>query len=116
MVESILTWPFSPRLYTFVGGRNRDDTYSVDLMSRLISAGAGRHNAEVHAVLSDEPGYAGYRGRVEDLVPALHDWASLGVDVLVAGPDPMISATVVRLSDRGVPLSKIHFDRFEMAS
>ncbi len=116
VVESLLSWPTPPRLYTFVGGRTRDDTYSVNLMTHLIKSGQGRHTAEVHAVLSDDPSYAGYRGRVEDLVPPLHDWANLGVDVLVAGPDPMIAATVVRLSDRGVPLNKIHFDRFEMAS
>ncbi len=116
VVESVLGWPVPPRLYTFVGGRTRSDTYSVGLMSDLINAASGHGNAEVHAVLSDEPGYAGYQGRVEDLVPPLHDWADLGVDVLVAGPDPMIAATVVRLSDRGVPLHKIHFDRFEMAS
>jgi NAD(P)H-flavin reductase len=116
VVESILGWPEPPRLYTFVGGRTRDDTYSVDVITHLIKAGHVHGNAEVHAVLSDDPGYAGYQGRVEDLVPPLHDWANLGVDVLVAGPDPMIAATVVRLSDRGVPMDKIHFDRFELAS
>jgi NAD(P)H-flavin reductase/hemoglobin-like flavoprotein len=116
VVESVLGWSFPPRLYTFVGGRTRNDMYSVDRMSQLINTGGTRYNAEVHAVLSEDPGYGGYHGRVEDLVPRLHDWANLGVDVLVAGPDPMIATTVVRLSDIGVPLSKIHFDRFEMAS
>jgi NAD(P)H-flavin reductase/hemoglobin-like flavoprotein len=116
VVESILSWPNAPRLYTFVGARTREDTYSVDRMFRLIHTGGYWLNAEVHAVLSDDPGYDGYRGRVEDVVPDLRDWARLGVDVLVAGPDPMIATTVRKLSNGGVPLSKIHFDQFEMVN
>jgi NAD(P)H-flavin reductase/hemoglobin-like flavoprotein len=116
VVESVLGWAQPPRLYTFVGGRTRGDTYSVERMSKLIHAGGYWLNAEVHAVLSDDPTSEGYHGRVEDLVPRLRDWATLGVDVLVAGPDSMIAMTVAELADCGVPLGKIHFDRFEMAS
>ena len=116
VVESILGWTQSPPLYTYVGGRSREDTYSVDRMAKLIHAGGYWLNAEVHAVLSEDPSYVGYHGRVEDVVPGLRDWASLGVDVLVSGPDPMIAATVNRLALQGVPLTKIHFDKFEMAS
>ncbi len=116
VVESILGRADIPRLYTYVGARNRGDAYSVERMSELISSGGYRLNAEVHAVLSDEPGYTGYRGRVEDVVPRAQDWAKLGVEVLVAGPDPMIASTVTRLSAAGVPLNKIHFDQFQMAS
>jgi NAD(P)H-flavin reductase/hemoglobin-like flavoprotein len=116
VVESVLGWPEPPRLYTFVGGRTRGDTYSVDRMSKLIHAGGYWPTAEVHAVLSDDPTSEGYHGRVEELVPRLRDWATLGVDVLVAGPDSMIATTVAELGDCGVPLGKIHFDRFEMAS
>jgi NAD(P)H-flavin reductase/hemoglobin-like flavoprotein len=116
VVESVLGWTEPPRLYTFVGGRTRGDTYSVDRMSKLIHAGGYWPTAEVHAVLSDDPTSEGYHGRVEELVPRLRDWATLGVDVLVAGPDSMIAVTVAELGDCGVPLGKIHFDRFEMAS
>jgi NAD(P)H-flavin reductase/hemoglobin-like flavoprotein len=115
VVESILAWPETPQLYTFVGGRSREETYSVDRLAKLIHAGGYWLNAEVHAVLSEDPTYEGYHGRVEDVVPGLRDWASLGVDVLVSGPDPMIAATVGKLSGAGVPMSKIHFDKFEMA-
>jgi NAD(P)H-flavin reductase len=116
VVESILAWPEAPQLYTFVGGRSRDDTYSVDRLAKLIHAGGYWLNAEVHAVLSDDPAYEGYHGRVEEIVPGLRDWATMGVDVLVSGPDPMISATVGQLVHRGVAREKIHFDKFEMAS
>ncbi len=116
VVESMLGRADVPRLYTFVGARTRGDAYSVDRMAELISTGGYRVNAEVHAVLSDDPYYAGYKGRVEDVVPQLRDWATLGVDVLVAGPDSMIALTVTKLSAVGVPLNKIHFDQFQMAS
>jgi NAD(P)H-flavin reductase/hemoglobin-like flavoprotein len=116
VVESILERSEVPRLYTYVGARNRGDAYSVERMAELIKAGGHRLNAEVHAVLSDEPGYTGYKGRVEDVVPRAQDWAKLGVEVLVAGPDPMIASTVTRLSAAGVPLNKIHFDQFQLAS
>jgi NAD(P)H-flavin reductase/hemoglobin-like flavoprotein len=114
VVESILERPEVPPLYTYIGARNRGDAYSVERMNELIRAGGHRVNAEVHAVLSDEPGYTGYRGRVEDVAPQAHDWAKLGVDVLVAGPDSMIASTVTRLSAAGVPLNKIHFDQFQL--
>ena len=116
VVESILGRADVPRLYTYVGARNRSDAYSVQRMTELIISGGHRLNAEVHAVLSDEPGYSGYQGRVEDVVPQAQDWAKLGVEVLVAGPDPMIASTVTRLSAAGVPLNKIHFDQFQLAS
>ena len=60
-------------------------------------------------------GYMGYRGKVENLVPTLIDWAQLGVDVLVAGPNPMIAATVTNLVGAGVPIGKIHFDQYDAA-
>jgi NAD(P)H-flavin reductase/hemoglobin-like flavoprotein len=116
VVESMLGRADAPRLYTYVGARNHLDAYPVQRMTELIISGGHRINAEVHAVLSDEPGYSGYQGRVEDVVPKAHDWAKLGVEVLVAGPDPMIAATVTRLSAAGVPLNKIHFDQFQLAS
>jgi ferredoxin-NADP reductase len=58
----------------------------------------------------------GYQGKVETVVPTLHDWARLGVDVLVAGPNPMIATTVTNLAGIGVPLDKIHFDQYDAAA
>jgi hypothetical protein len=40
----------------------------------------------------------------------------LGVDVLVAGPNPMIATTVTNLAGIGIPLGKIHFDQYEAAA
>ncbi|MEP6599945.1 MAG: FAD-binding oxidoreductase [Actinomycetota bacterium] len=116
VVESILGWQEPPRLYAFVGGRTKDDIYPVSQLNRLIQAGGNWRQVQVHGVVSDDPTYVGYRGRVENVVPALQDWGHLGVDVLVAGPDPMIATTVTNLIGIGVPMGKIHFDQYDAAA
>jgi NAD(P)H-flavin reductase/hemoglobin-like flavoprotein len=117
VVESILGWRDPPsQLFAFVGGRTREDIYSVEQLNRLIQQSGIWSRAHVHGVVSDDPGYVGYRGRVETVVPMLQDWAGLGVDVLIAGPNPMIAATVTNLTGAGVPLGKIHFDQYEVAA
>jgi NAD(P)H-flavin reductase/hemoglobin-like flavoprotein len=116
VVESILAWQEPPQLYAFVGGRTRDDIYPVDQLNQLIQAGGNARRVQVYGVCSDDPSYHGYRGRVESLVPTLQDWARLGVDVLVAGPNPMIATTVTNLAGIGIPLGKIHFDQYEAAA
>jgi NAD(P)H-flavin reductase len=117
VVESILGWRDPPsQLFAFVGGRTREDIYSVEQLNRLIQQSGIWSRAHVHGVVSDDPGYVGYRGRVETVVPMLQDWAGLGVDVLIAGPNPMIAATVTNLTSQGVPLGKIHFDQYDLAA
>ncbi|PZS25492.1 MAG: hypothetical protein DLM58_22365 [Pseudonocardiales bacterium] len=115
VVESILGWQEPPQLYAFVGGRTRDDIYPVEQLNQLIQAGGNSRRVQVYGVVSDDPSYHGYRGRVESLVPTLQDWARLGVDVLVAGPNPMIATTVTNLAGIGISLGKIHFDQYEAA-
>ncbi len=116
VVESILGWQEPPQLYAFVGGKTKFDIYPVSQLNQLIQAGGKWRQVQVHGVVSDDPSYAGYRGRVENIVPSLHDWAQLGVDVLVAGPNPMIATTVTNLAGIGVPLAKIHFDQYDAAA
>jgi NAD(P)H-flavin reductase/hemoglobin-like flavoprotein len=116
VVESILSWQEPPQLYAFVGGRTKFDIYPVSQLNQLIQAGGKWRQVQVHGVVSDDPSYAGYRGRVENIVPSLHDWAQLGVDVLVSGPNPMIATTVTNLAGIGVPLAKIHFDQYDAAA
>jgi NAD(P)H-flavin reductase/hemoglobin-like flavoprotein len=116
VVESILDWPEQTPVHAFVGGRTRDDIYPVRVLEDIIRARGRNQRAKVYGVVSDDPGYTGYRGRVETVVPPLANWAEIGVDVLVAGPDPMIAATVQNLTDVGVPSNKIHFDQYEVAA
>lgn len=116
VVESILSWREPPQLYAFVGGRTKNDIYPVGQLNQLIQAGGNWRQVQVFGVVSDDPTYVGYQGKVETVVPTLHDWARLGVDVLVAGPNPMIATTVTNLAGLGVPLDKIHFDQYEAAA
>jgi NAD(P)H-flavin reductase len=114
VVESVLSWQDPPtQLDVFVGGRTRDDIYPVEALNRLIQSRGQYGRARAHGVVSDDPGFGGYRGRIESVVPMLRDWASLGVDVLVSGPNPMIEATVANLTVNRVLTSKIHFDQYE---
>jgi NAD(P)H-flavin reductase/hemoglobin-like flavoprotein len=115
VVESIMGWRDCPPLYAFVGGRTTKDMYPVDQLNQLARDGGKAERVRVYGVVSDDPDYTGYRGRVEQVVPNLLDWAGLSVDVLVAGPNTMIASTVTGLTDLGVPLEKIHFDQYEVA-
>jgi NAD(P)H-flavin reductase len=89
--------------------------YPVEQLNQLAREGGKAERVRVYGVVSDDPDYTGYRGRVEQVVPNLLDWAGLSVDVLVAGPNTMIASTVTGLTDLGVPLEKIHFDQYEAA-
>jgi NAD(P)H-flavin reductase/hemoglobin-like flavoprotein len=115
VVESLMGWPETPPLYAFVGGRTIDDMYPVDQLNQLVHSGGKGERVRVYGVVSDDPSYVGYRGKVEQVVPTLLDWARLDVDVLVAGPNTMIESTVGGLTDLGVPMTKIHFDQYESA-
>lgn len=117
VVESVLSWREPPsQLDVFVGGRTREDIYPVESLNKMIQSRGQFGRARAHAVVSDDPGFGGYRGRVESVVPMLRDWATLGVDVLVAGPNPMIEATVTNLTVNRVPLARIHFDQYEVSA
>ena len=116
VVESMLRWSPCPPIEAYLGGRTANDMYVTELLnSRVLHGGLGER-VQVHGVVSDDAGYPGLHGRVEDVVADMRDWATLGVDVLVAGPDPMIARTVLGLTDRGVPLERIHFDQYVTAA
>ncbi|HEY2273451.1 MAG TPA: FAD-binding oxidoreductase [Jatrophihabitantaceae bacterium] len=116
VVESVLAWREPPtQLDVFIGGRTSDDIYAVDALNELIRSRGAWQVARAHGVV-DDPGYVGYRGRVEKVVPGLRDWAGLGVEVLVAGPNPMIETTVANLEIARVPRDRIRFDQYELAA
>jgi NAD(P)H-flavin reductase/hemoglobin-like flavoprotein len=116
VVEALLGWSVVPPLYVFVGARTRADLYPVEHLRRLVNDAGLGPSARVHGVVSDDPQYPGYRGRVEQVVPAMQNWADVGVDVLIAGPNAMIASTVHALTAAGVPAAKIHFDQFDAAT
>lgn len=113
VVESLLRQRDCPPVYAFVGARSANDLYPVEHLTRLANEHGHGDRLHVHGVVSDDPSYGGFHGRVEQVVPRLRDWAALGVDVLVSGPDPMIAATVSKLTAEGVPIGRIRFDEYQ---
>lgn len=110
VVESVLSWRTPPTLYAYVGARTADDLYPVHHLTAKTHA---LPQAHVRGIVSDEPEFPGLRGRIESVAPGLAPWASLGVDVLVAGPTRMMDQTVTNLRAAGVPDARIHFDQYE---
>lgn len=110
VVESVLDWRNPPTLYAYVGARTAEDLYPVHHLAARTSALPYVH---IRGIVSDEPAFPGLRGRIESVVPGLAPWASLGVDVLVAGPTRMMDQTVLNLRQAGVPEARIHFDQYE---
>jgi ferredoxin-NADP reductase len=70
-------------------------------------------HVHIRGIVSDEPTFPGLRGRIEAVAPGLAPWASLGVEILVAGPTRMMDQTVTNLRAAGVPDARIHFDQYE---
>jgi len=110
VVESVLTWRTPPTLYAYVGARTADDLYPVHQLALKTQA---LPNVHIRGIVSDEPAFPGLRGRIESVAPGLAPWASLGVEVLVAGPTRMMDQTVTNLRAAGVPEGRIHFDQYE---
>jgi NAD(P)H-flavin reductase len=110
VVESVLTWREPPTLYAYVGARTAEDLYPVHY---LASRTNGLPHVHIRGIVSDEPAFPGLCGRIESVAPGLAPWASLGVEVLVAGPTRMMDQTVTNLRQVGVPAARIHFDQYE---
>ncbi|MEO9138559.1 MAG: FAD-binding oxidoreductase [Jatrophihabitans sp.] len=115
VVEAASAWPGAPPIYVFVGARTAADLYPARRLRRAVDEGGHSDHVQVYGVVSDDAEYTGLRGRVEDVVPTLKDWAQVDVAVLVAGPDPMIAATVRGLTDAGVATARIHFDQYDVS-
>ena len=110
VVESVLAWRNPPTLYAYVGARTAEDLYPVHYLAARTT---GLPYVHIQGIVSDEPDFPGLRGRVEAIAPGLAPWASLGVDVLVAGPTRMMDQTVTNLRQAGVPAERIRFDQYE---
>jgi NAD(P)H-flavin reductase/hemoglobin-like flavoprotein len=92
----------------------RDEAGLYDLPElRLLEAGFPR--LRVVPVLSRDQAPDALTGRVPDLLPGLLDAArdldpAQDLDACVAGPAPMVRATVTALQRLGMPLTRVHHD------
>jgi NAD(P)H-flavin reductase/hemoglobin-like flavoprotein len=89
-------------VHLFFGARTREDLYDLPELNRL----AARYPwLSVVTACSDDPGFTGEQGTVSDVVARYGPWNDH--DFFVAGPDPMVRATLRTLAGLQVPSVRI---------
>ena len=88
----------------FLGARRREDLYDLPDLRRLESACS---SLRVIPALSHEPGFAGLRGMLPEVVRQHGSWRDS--EVFVSGPAAMVRATLRVLAHR-TSGEHIHFD------
>jgi NAD(P)H-flavin reductase/hemoglobin-like flavoprotein len=96
-----------PEAHLFVGARRAGDLYDLDELKKL---GAEWPWLTITPCVSDDPGYAGERGALPDVVARSGSWA--GHEAYLAGPTSMVEAMTARLATLGVPASQVHVEDF----
>ena len=96
------------------GARTQSDLYALDQIAGI--AEAWPEPFRFVPVLSQEPAasrWTGARGKVTDFI-ALHGAATPWAEVegYLCGPPPMINAGIERLVSLGMPLQRIHYEKF----
>ncbi|GAA5050487.1 FAD-binding oxidoreductase [Thermocatellispora tengchongensis] len=105
IVEDVIASGRRPNIHLLFGARRERELYDLPDLARLESSWPW---LRVLPVVSDEPGYAGMRGSLPDVMGRFHSW---GEHVAyVCGPPAMVEEAVRRLRADGVPLSRIHHD------
>ncbi|NDU71348.1 flavohemoprotein [Actinomadura sp. DSM 109109] len=89
-----------------VAARTESALYDLPALRALESAHA---RLQVVPVVSREPAAGALSGRVPDVLPRLLEAAG-DPDAYVAGPVPLVRATVTALQGLGVPLTRVHHD------
>ncbi len=95
----------------FYGGRSADDICGETFLRRLPRLGS---HVRFHPIVSGgDDRWSGRTGMVHELVADLPVEAFAQTEFYLAGPPPMAEAVVSLLArDRGVPVERIHLDRF----
>lgn len=88
----------------YFGARTEADLYDLPALRAMER---DYPSLEVRTATSEEDAPGALHGTIPDLA-ADADWE--GRDIYVSGPDAMITRTVTRLTDRGVPPERIRYD------
>jgi NAD(P)H-flavin reductase len=107
IVDQIATLDDPPQVHLFFGARTADGLYDLTDLEKMTT---GFPWLSLTPVVSGEPGFAGARGPVADVVARAGGWRDR--DAYVAGPTGMVEATVGRLTAIGVPASQVHVEDF----
>lgn len=94
-------------VHLFVGARTREELYDLPELTRL----AERYPwISIVPAVSSDPGYAGERGAVADVLTRHGPWNEH--DFFVAGPPGMVRTTLRRLAELRVPSTRVRYDVF----
>jgi NAD(P)H-flavin reductase len=107
IAEQISGLPDPPRVHLFFGARTADGLYDLADLEKMA---AGYPWLTVVPAVSDEPGFAGERGLLPDVLARCGNWRQH--DVYICGPTPMVEATITHLTALGVPPGQVHVEDF----
>ena len=100
------------------GARTEADLYGIEQIQSI--AGAWQDQFVFLPVLSHEPADSAWKGArglvtqfIADAIPDI-DWAN--AEGYMCGPPGMIDAGIASMTERGIPLDAIHYDKFTDAS
>ena len=105
LLDQLTQYNSSRWVHLFVGARDRDDLYDLPALNRLSARYAW---LSIVPCCSDDPGYLGERGPVNEVLERFGPWADH--DFYVCGAPAMVRATLGTLSRLGVPQSRINYD------
>jgi len=107
IVEQISGLAAPRQVHLFFGARTADGLYDLADLEKMAD---GYPWLTVVPAVSDDPGFRGERGQLPEVVARHGSWRQH--DAYVAGPTPMVEATVAQLTALGVPPSQIHTEDF----
>lgn len=96
------------------GGRARRDIYALEQISAIRSAWTA--SFDFWPILSEEEAPDFRHGLVTDAIDGAIEKLGNGVHGYLCGPPGMIDAAIHRLTERGIGLDDIHYDKFTDAS
>jgi p-cymene monooxygenase electron transfer component len=100
------------------GARTQADLYDLDEINEIAANGPDPFTFV--PVLSHEPETSSWTGRRGLVTEAIADHLPTDdlarLQAYMCGPPPMIDAAVSVLTQRGLPLAAIHYDKFTDAS
>jgi NAD(P)H-flavin reductase len=114
LIEQISLLRNPPRVHLFFGAHTSEGLYDLPDLQKMAAEFAWL--SVTHAVSGDpgDPGYAGERGSIADVVSRHGPWP--GHDAYVCGSTAMVQATVERLLVLGVARHQIHVEDFGWSS